>query len=232
MGCGVVQTLHGIARAGQNAAVARGAGAFELNVTKELIDMAVRQLEALRHGAGPEVGLMMDLNFNFKPEGFRRMARAVEDLDLTWLEMDSLDPVALAAVRASSRTPIASLEAVLGRRALRPYLDAQAVDVAIVDVVFNGMLESVKMAALIDAYDVNVAAHNSHGPLGSLMSAHFCAAIPNFRIMEYDADEVPWRRDLLTRSWTLKDGRFELPSGPGWGADIVEEVAQAHPSRA
>nr|WP_281068689.1 mandelate racemase/muconate lactonizing enzyme family protein [Ramlibacter agri] len=216
---------------GQNAAVARGAGAFELNVTKELVDMVVAQLETLRGGAGAGVGLMMDLNFNFKPEGFRRMARAVEDFDMTWLEMDSHAPAALAGIRATSRTPIASLEAVLGRRALLPYLDAQAVDVAIVDVVFNGMLESVKMAALLDAYDVNVAAHNSHGPLGSLMSAHFCSVIPNFRIMEYDEDEVPWRRALLTQPWTVKNGSFQLPTGPGWGADIVEDVVRAHPPR-
>jgi L-alanine-DL-glutamate epimerase-like enolase superfamily enzyme len=118
---------------------------------------------------------------------------------------------------------------VLGRRALLPYLEAQAVDVAIVDVVFNGMQESVKMAALLDAYDVNVAAHNSHGPLGSLMSAHFCAAIPNFRILEFDEDEVPWRRSLLTQPFMVKDGAFQLPTGPGWGADIDEAVARAHP---
>jgi galactonate dehydratase len=212
-----------------NAEVARGAGAFELNVTKELVYAAVAQLDALRLGAGADVGLMMDINFNFKPEGFRRMARALEDFDMTWLEMDSHAPEALAAVRQSTRTPIASLEAVLGRRALLPYLQAQAVDVAIVDVVFNGMLESVKMAALLDAYDVNVAAHNSHGPLGSLMSAHFCAAIPNFRVLEYDEDEVPWRRALLMKPWTVKDGALQVPTGPGWGADINEDVLWAHP---
>jgi galactonate dehydratase len=214
---------------GQRSAVARGAGAFELNVTKELVDLMVAQLDALRSGAGATVGLMLDLNFNFKPEGFRRMAHAVESFDMTWLEIDSHAPTALAAIRQSTRTPIASLEAVLGRRALLPYLEAQAVDVAIVDVVFNGMQESVKMAALLDAYDVNVAAHNSHGPLGSLMSAHFCAAIPNFRILEFDEDEVPWRRSLLTQPFMVKDGAFQLPTGPGWGADIDEAVARAHP---
>jgi len=217
-------------REGEKTIVQRGDGAFELNVNKELVAMVVAQLEALASGAGSEVGLMMDLNFNFKPEGFRRMARAVEEFDMTWLEMDSHAPAALAAVRQSTRTPIASLEAVLGRRALLPYLEAQAVDVAIVDVVFNGMQESVKMAALLDAFDVNVAAHNSHGPLGSLMSAHFCAAIPNFRVLEFDEDEVPWRRQLLTHPFTVADGHFQLPTGPGWGADIDETVARAHPA--
>ncbi|MBL0419856.1 mandelate racemase/muconate lactonizing enzyme family protein [Ramlibacter sp. AW1] len=215
---------------GERTAVLRGSGPFELNIEKPIVDTAVSQLEALRHGAGDGIGLMLDLNFNFKPEGFRRLARALEPFDLTWLEIDSHSPAALASIRQSTRLPIASLEAVLGRRALLPYLEAQAVDVAIVDVVFNGMAESMKMAALLDAFDVNVAAHNSHGPLGSLMSAHFCAAIPNFRIMEFDPDEVPWRRQLLTAPFTVEGGEFELPAAPGWGADIDEAVARAHPA--
>ncbi|ODU73876.1 MAG: hypothetical protein ABT00_16455 [Bordetella sp. SCN 68-11] len=213
---------------GKPATIGRGTGAVELNIDHAIEQRVVDQLAALREGGGPGMGLMMDLNFNYKTEGLRRLARAVEPLALTWLEMDSHYPDALGLIRRTTSTPIASLETVLGRRALKPYLDAQAVDVGIVDVVFNGMAESVKMAALLDACEINVAAHNSHGPLGSLMSAHFCAVIPNLRFLEYDEDEVPWRRELLTRPWEIQNGSFVLPEGPGWGADIDEEVARAH----
>ena len=209
--------------------VVRGSGPFEMNIEDSLIDMVVDQLQAFRDGAGPKVKLMMDLNFNYRTEGFRQIAKAVERFNMMWLEMDTYEHQALAAIRASTSTPIASLEAVLGRRALRPFLDAQAVDVAIVDVVFNGMMESVKMAALLDSYEVNVAAHNSHGPLGSLMSAHFCAVIPNFRVLEYDDDETPWRSQLLTHANRVENGVFTVPDRPGWGADLNEDVARAHP---
>ncbi len=211
--------------------VVRGSGPFEMNIEDRLIDMVVDQLAAFQDGAGKKVKLMMDLNFNYRTEGFRQIAKAVEPFRMMWLEMDTWEPQALASIRASSSTPIASLEAVLGRRALRPYADAQAVDVAIVDVVFNGMMEAVKMAALLDSYEINVAAHNSHGPLGSLMSAHFCAAIPNFRVLEFDNDEVPWRRQLLSHPFTVENGQFIVPDRPGWGADIVEEVMRAHPPK-
>ena len=43
---------------------------------------------------------------------------------------------------------------------------------------------------MADAYEVNVAPHNFNGHLGSLMSAHLCAAIPNFRVMEIDIEDV------------------------------------------
>ena len=211
--------------------VVRGAGAFEMNIEDRLIDMVVDQLQAFREGAGSGVKLMMDLNFNYRPEGFRQIAKAVERFNMMWLEMDTYEPNALSAIRAFTSTPIASLETILGRRALRPYLDAQSVDVAIVDVVFNGAMEALKMAALIDSYEVNVAAHNSHGPLGSLICAHYCAAIPNFRVLEYDADEAPWRQQLLTHPNVVENGEFIVPDRPGWGADIVEEVCRAHPAK-
>jgi L-alanine-DL-glutamate epimerase-like enolase superfamily enzyme len=63
------------------------------------------------------------------------------------------------------------------------------------------------------------------------MSAHFCGVIPNFRILEFDEDEVPWRRQLLTNPFAVERGEFVLPIGPGWGADINEEVARAHPAK-
>ena len=31
-----------------------------------------------------------------------------------------------------------------------------------------------------------------------MMSAHFCAAIPNFRIMEIDIDDVPWKDEVVS----------------------------------
>jgi L-alanine-DL-glutamate epimerase-like enolase superfamily enzyme len=213
---------------GRPATVARGSGPFEANIERALVRQVVDQLQAFRDGAGPEVRLMMDLNFNYKPEGFRQIARAVEPFEMMWLEMDSFEPAALAAIRQATATPVASLEMIFGRRALKPFLDAQAVDVAIVDVVFNGFVEAVKMAALADACDVNVAVHNSHGPLGSLISAQFASVIPNFRVLEYDVDETPWRRELLTASWEVRDGTFRLPDGPGWGADLDEKVARQH----
>jgi L-alanine-DL-glutamate epimerase-like enolase superfamily enzyme len=203
---------------GQKPFVQRGRDEFAYNVDGELVAMVVDQLTAFREGAGPDVGLMMDLNFNYKTEGFKQIAKAVEPLGMTWLEMDTYDPAALALIRRSTSTPIASLEALLGIGTLRPFAEAGAVDVGIIDAVFNGLHESVRMAA-----------HNSHGPLGSLISAQFCAVIPNFRYLELDVDEVPWRKSLLTHAAVVENGQYVLPNRPGWGADLNEAVALEHP---
>ena len=62
-----------------------------------------------------------------------------------------------------------------------------------------------------------------------MMSAHFCAAIPNFRIMEIDIDDVPWKDDLVTVPPQIKNGCLVVPDGPGWGAELNEEAIAAHP---
>jgi galactonate dehydratase len=208
-----------------------GAGHPELNLTDAVLDALTAQLTALREGAGPGVRLLLDLNFNYKPEGLRRIAKAVEPFNLLWLEMDLHDPQPLALVRQSTTTPIGSLETILGRRALKAYLERHCVDVAIIDPQWNGLLEATRMAVMADAYEVNVASHNFNGPLANVMGAHFCAVVPNFRIMEFDVDEVPWKAKLLTNPYVIEDGEMLLPSGPGWGTVVNEAVVRAHPPK-
>ncbi|HLH97545.1 MAG TPA: mandelate racemase/muconate lactonizing enzyme family protein [Xanthobacteraceae bacterium] len=210
---------------------ARGEGHPELNLPEAIVEALTAQLRALREGAGPAVRLIVDLNFNYKAEGFRRLARKVEPFDLMWLEMDMYEPKALSLIRQSTSTPIGSLETILGRRALKPYLDHHCVDVAIIDPQYNGVPEALRMAAMADAYEVNIASHNFSGPLSAVISAQFASVVPNFRIMELDVDEVPWKSKLLTHPYRIENGCFVPPAGPGWGTDIDEAVVRAHPAK-
>lgn len=189
-------------------------------------------LAAFRDGAGPDMGIMFDLNFNQRTEGYLRIAQAVEEYKLTWLEIDIHDAEALALIRRSTRTPIASLESLHGLKQYRPFLQQYAVDVAVVDVPWNGLWESIRIATLADAFEVDVAPHNFYGELATLMSAHFCAAVPNFRIMEYEGDDVPWRSEYVTHPPIVENGQLLVPTRPGWGADVNEEAVRARPPRA
>lgn len=205
------------------------AGWPELNPSRQVIAALDQQLSALRDGAGTEMDIMLDLNFNFKTEGYMRIAEALAAHDIFWLELDTMDAAALALIRGRSPHPVASGESLFHRRGFKEFLYRQAMDVAIVDVPWNGILESMKIAAAAEAHEINVAPHNFYGHLSSMMSAHFCAAIGNFRIMEIDIDDVPWKDDLVTVSPDIQDGHLHLPTGPGWGTEINEAAVRAHP---
>jgi L-alanine-DL-glutamate epimerase-like enolase superfamily enzyme len=210
----------------------RGDGYPELNVERDLVRDMCDQLAAFREGAGMEVDILVDLNFNCKTEGFLKMARAMEPYDLLWVELDTCSPEALAYIRQGTSISIASGECLFRRQGYKPYFDAQAMDVAIIDNPWNGVAEGLKIASLADIYEVNVAPHNFYGHLATMMNAHFCAVVPNFRIMEIDCDFVPWHDDLFTVKPQIEEGHLVLPSGPGWGTQINEEAVREHPPKA
>jgi len=204
----------------------------ELNVERRVLHNLRMHLEALREGTGSEVDILLDLNFNAKTEGFLKILRALADLDLFWVEIDSYVPEALATIRRQSPHPIASCETLLGLREFMPYFREQAMDVAIVDTPWNGVWQSMKIANLAEAQEVNVAPHNFYGHLCTMMNAHFAAAVPNLRIMETDIDRLEWDDALFTHVPEYVDGHLLMPQRPGWGTEPVEDAIRAHPPKA
>ena len=177
------------------------------------------------------MGIHLDINFNFKTEGFKRIADTVAPFNLTWLEIDTHDAPALAEIKRGAPCPIASCETLHGRREFKPFFDNYATDVAIVDVIWNGLNELLKIASMADVYEINVAPHNFYGHLCSAISATFSAIVPNFRVMEIDIDSAPWRDEFYVTVPTIENGEFVLPKGPGWGIDVNEKAVRARPPK-
>jgi galactonate dehydratase len=204
----------------------------ELNVDRRVVETMKKQLAALREGLGDSIDLMLDVNFHFKTEGFLEIVRAVEPYNLAWLELDTYDRKALSRIRSAARFPIASLEALYGRVGLKPFLEEGAADIAIIDLIWNGYLEAFKMAALAEAYEVNVSTHNyCGGLLSDVISAHYAAAIPNLRQVEFDVEDVPWKAEFLTGPLLIEGGDILVPQGPGWGLDVNEAFVRSRPPR-
>lgn len=201
------------------------------NVERPTLRHLRSHLEALREGAGSDVDILLDLNFNCATEGYLKVLRELADFDLFWVEIDSRSPRALAHIRRQARCPISSCETLVGLRSFLPYFEAEAVDVAIIDAVWNGVWQGLKVAACADANEVNVAPHNFYGHLATMMNAHFAAAVPNLRIMEIDIDRLPWDGDLFTNEPPIQGGHLVLPETPGWGTEPDEGALAARPPR-
>ena len=203
----------------------------ELNVDRTVLRNLRMHLEAIREGAGPDVDILLDLNFNAKTEGYLKILREIADLDMFWIEIDTFNPEALGYIRRQSPHPISSCETLLGLREFLPYFKEQAMDVAIIDTPWNGVWQSMKIANAAEAYEVNVAPHNFYGHLCTMMNAHFAAAVPNLRIMETDIDRLAWDDELVSHPPVYENGHLVMPDRPGWGTEPNEEVIRAHPPK-
>jgi galactonate dehydratase len=62
-----------------------------------------RHLEALREAAGPDIDILLDLNFNAKTEGFLKISAHDRGPRHVLVEIDTLNPEALAYMRSQSR---------------------------------------------------------------------------------------------------------------------------------
>ena len=207
-----------------------GPGTTDGNVTTQVLRHIETLIGTFREAVGPDVSINLDLNFNFKPEACMRIAKVLEQFDLLWLEIDMYDHEAIRQIKDSTTTKICTGENLYYMREYLPYFQCRAADVFMIDVPWNGFAPSKKIGDLANVFQLNVAPHNYYSHLATHMSASLCAVLPNVRIMEIDIDDVPWKDDLTTHVPDITDGYMKTPTTrPGWGTDLNEEVAKAHP---
>ena len=218
---------------GQNATFGGGSfagvGTTDQIAPQWLIPHIETLIGTFRDAVGDDIDINLDLNFHFKTESCLRIAEALEKFNLLWLEIDMYEPSSLKQIKESTKTRICTGENLFYMRDYIPYFQMHAADIFMIDVPWNGFSQSKKIGDLADVYQHNVAPHNYYSHLSSFISANLCATLPNVRIMEIDIDDIPWKDDLTTTTPEIVDGYMTIPTVPGWGTDVNEEVALAHP---
>ena len=84
-------------------------GFLDRSMNERQLAQIVEQMTAYREAVGPTVGLMLDVSFSQRTEGYLRLAQRLEWLNLAWLEVDINDPESLGLIRRHSRMPIAGI---------------------------------------------------------------------------------------------------------------------------
>jgi len=240
-----LRTLEDIYNLGQEV-VERGYTAFKTNMVipgepsrvirnpEQNVDIATLKsiddlIGTFRKAVGDKADILLDLNFHFKTSGFMQVAKVVEPYNLMWLEIDIYDPEALLQVKESTRVPINSAECLYTMKQYEPYLRRHAMDYCMIDLRWNGYIESRRIAALADLYEIMAAPHNYVSHPSTFMCAHLCATIPNFKIMETDFESAPWRDELTTDVPQIENGYMILPHKPGIGTELNEKAIAKHP---
>jgi galactonate dehydratase len=93
----------------------------------------------------------------------------------------------------------------------------------------GGVTEARKVAAIAEAFGVEIAFHNAFGPIQNAVTLQVDAALPNFLIQESFYDVFPdWKRQLIQNQTPVKNGYASVPSRPGLGVEVDERVLKEH----
>ena len=179
---------------------------------------------------GSRADVAFDCHWSFASGSAHRLAEAVEDYDVWWLE-DPVPPENLDVQREVTQgttTPIAAGENVYRIHGHRRLLEEQAVDIVAPDLPkVGGMRETQKIANLADTYYVPVAMHNVSSPVATVASAHVGAAVPNALAVEFHSYELGWWEDLVEED-VIEDGRIAVPETPGLGVTVDDDIVAEH----
>ena len=210
-----------------------GAGWGELERAEHT--RSVSLVEAVRDAVGPDVEIFIEMHGRFTPAQAAALARDLERLAPGWIEepVAADQPGALAQVAHSVAIPIATGERLHTRAQFRDLFALGAAQIIQPDITHcGGLLETKKIAAMAEACGCLMAPHNVGASVSTAAALHFAASTPNLKILEYFNDFAePFVEQSATGLPNVRDGWFPLPTGPGLGVTLDEDVVAAHPYR-
>lgn len=177
----------------------------------------------LREVMGPDRGISVDLGNVHNIDTAIKFANSVAQCDPMYMELHAPENIeALVKIKQYVPAPLAIGEHQWARYGFREAFERQAVEVINLDCVrTGGISEARKIAAMAEAYYIQVAPHNPNSPISTLVSGHASIGMPNFLVLEFIADDAPWRDDIMDPPLQIKDGHLILPDTPGIGAKLV-----------
>lgn len=194
------------------------------------IDRMVKEVAHVRDKLPKNIDLAVDMHGFYDAPTGKRVAAAVEEFRLLWLEEpvppENID--AMAEIRRSTKTPICAGENLFMRWGFTQLLEKRAADIIMPDLQkCGGLSEGRKIANLADAYYIPFAPHCVVSPVGTMATAHVCASVPNFLVCEWH-----WINHLdLWRGWVkegeiIEKGFIAIPDRPGLGVEMNDEIAK------
>lgn len=178
-------------------------------------------VHAARETAGEATWVALDSNCPWSVAQAIENARALEPLDLAWLEEPVWPPedqLGLARVRAATAIPLAAGENVSGLHEMTRLITSGAVDIVQPSVIKIGGIDAVsEVATLARAHSVEYVPHCFYFGPGFLASLHLAAAFAPeapFELFFGDLAASPYHGAVCAES-----GMLRVPDGPGLGLE-------------
>lgn len=225
----------------------RGFTAIKMNATEELhyidsykkVSEVVERVESIRNKFGDDLDIGVDFHGRVHKPMAKVLAKALEPYHPMFLEEVVLpeNEEHFSEIANSVAVPLATGERLYTRWQFKNIFKQGAIDVIQPDVALcGGILETRKIAAMAEAYDIAVAPHAPYGPIALAATLQVDSCTPNVFIQEQSLG-IHYNKgfDLLDfvknkEVFQYTDGYVNLPSKPGLGLEMdedrVKEISQ------
>ena len=204
-----------------------GARAVKMKIGAVPINEDVERVRVVRETVGPDVKVMVDANNAYRHYQAIEFARKAEKYDLFWFEepVEPDDYIGQREITRSTSIPVAAGENEYTRYGFRDMINHRAVDILQPDaLIMGGITEFMKVVALAQANDLDIAPHGAQE-----VHIHLVTAISNGLILEYYRDSVdPMHGNMYKDTLAIKDGYVYAPDRPGLGLELNYEALEPH----
>ena len=199
------------------------------------IDDGVRVVAELREALGPDVDLCIEIHRRLTPAEAVVFAGEIAPFRPMFYE-DPMPPYgaeAMGRIADGISIPLATGERFFSLQEFQSHISRGALDYARTSIALcGGITGAKKIAALAEAFAIQIVPHNPLSPVSLAAALHLDAAVPNFAIQEYalsgelDGAEPALRGSgLVDTEIEVADGFATVPTGPGLGLALS---AKAH----
>ena len=198
-----------------------------------MIEDAIETVAAYRQAVGRDVDLCIEIHRRLTPSEAIVLGRGIEPYHPFFYEdpvtPDNLDEMALVASKIG--IPIATGERLHSIWEFQALLQRGAVQFVRPDVcMVGGLSHAKKIAALAEAFHVQVVPHNPLSPVSTAACIQLAACIPNFALQEYPkGEDEPPKNEIVKSALSQEDGFLIIPDAPGIGIELAANAAERHP---
>jgi L-alanine-DL-glutamate epimerase-like enolase superfamily enzyme len=224
-------TMPAGTRMDYNAPVEHSFTATEL--TDKGIAMMAEYVNQVREIVGYDIPISSDHFGHMGVNSCIRLGKALTKYNLSWLEdmIPWFRTDLLKQISSEIDIPIATGEDIYLKEPFVELCRNHAVDIIQPDLESaGGILETKKIADMAQEYGVACALHCAATPVGQMASVHAAAAAENFLVLENHTVDVPYWQDLVNgvEKPIINKGFITVPSGPGLGVTLNEEVCKKY----
>lgn len=190
-------------------------------------DLDVALVEAAREGAGDECDLMIDVGLAWTNARDAIMrVRRMEEYRPYWIEEPFMpDEYAKYAELAEAvQTPLAAGEQESTAQDFQRLVDA-GVEILQPDVTrAGGTRECLRVGELAQRTGRRCVLHAWSTGIIKAATLHVLGAMPDAELFEYCIQDTALNRRVVSETFPVIDGAVAIPTGPGLGIEIDEEV--------